>query len=912
MKNITKILLLIFGLSALVRATPVNVAEISINDWTFGGTTATLRIVANDAFFNNGGRQILRGSAANNSFYKQIPCGVSGTTVTCAAFVLDSTTDSSVPTATYSAYVYDAKNVKRADYLMDFRVPTSLGDLITWSQISVYNNTAPRPPNPTYPTTDQVNSLIQQQVSVVSSPDATTTIKGKVTLSTGGTTVAVADTDPRIQKTLALNYSNSLSSAIANIGATAQTLLVVDADTMILVPTTIPANITLDLRNGAKILKGNLGATLQIAGNNLLNPRSNQAYFVGFLPGDIKFTGANYPKQISTDLWANATLSSRINAIDQSVLGKTVEIMASSGTFGERVILNDNHSLTFGLGEFFNNVAIYEFATFDIGDNVVIKGQGIGKTIVYEPTTGDGHAMGLFYSRAVQISGSNGRNKNITISDMTIQGIPSNPQSDNKGAIQLGNVENFYIQRIHFKGTHGYGAYVGGHGGEGYHASSGFITDSIFENLGTQNVGTINAEGVIIERNIFIEDNNQISTNAALVDVELDATTPSEKTNSISVSYNIFRTGVPNGNRLVDAIKINSYGSRTGKNVKVTGNQITGWSQGTTANNGRGFNYGIYINSIESIEIAGNTVQGTNNVGLWMQDVGSANVRDNTFTSVGNYNDNFGWYLIGVTNSIFRNNSFPLIRGDADGGTEAASGGVHFGSAKTVVEVNRRVNAVFTTTGGISTAIVGANTTNGAKAYTYDWWLGKPFTVEAGSGINAGTYTITAINFATSKLTLSGNVGNGTTAATVNLANNQFIDNLYAEYYLQPGSRSFNSAVRFTEDWTVTAAGSLAQTGDVAWRFFPEAATVSSYAYKIRTAPVSGTTPIMQLQSVDVYGNVLSVRDVYLTATGAGVDYVAQIAPLAVPAGSYLKWKIIQGATDTNAANATISLYITR
>ena len=714
------------------------------------------------------------------------------------------------------------------------------------------------------------------------------------------------------QKTLALDFNNSLANAVAAVGST-KMRLIIDKDTSVTTVTTIPENVSLELQNGARIVKS-AGGKINCAGDCLAEPLGDAAIFVNFAPGDIIFTGANYPRQISTALWDNAEASARINAADRALIGKSAEIFATAGNLRERVIVNDNHALRLGFGEFSNAVGEHELATFSLGDNTAVTGKGIGLTVVRESSTQDITAIGLFYSRSVQISGANGRNTNITISDLTIAGADNIPPNQTKGAIQLGNVENAYVQRVHFKNVHGYGAYVGGHGGEGFYAKNCFITDNIFENVGSQNAGGINVDGLFVERNLFIEDNNRINTNAAMVDVELDATTPAERVANISVSGNIFKTGVPNVNRLVDAIKINSYGTRGGKQIRIVDNQIVGWTQGTTANNGRGFNYAIFVNSIESIQISGNTINGTNNVGLWMQDVASANVENNTFTAVGNFNSTYGWYLIGVTNSIFRNNSFPLIRGDAEKATEPVTGGVHFGSSKQIIELNRRFNATFSTANGVSTAIVGANTTNGAQTYPYDWWLGKTVTVEAASGINAGTYTITAIDFPNRKITLGGSVGSGTAAAAVNLANNLFIDNLSAEYNVLAGSLTISTAVKYEQDWTVTVAGTLNATGDVAWKYFSESAKLNGYSYKCRTFPSGGTqTAIVKAAVTDIYQKIIAARDISILPSGEGADYVVSNVNLNIPAGSYLKITLARAAAGgTLPANCTLTLNYSR
>jgi hypothetical protein len=159
MKKLLFIILFVLTFSLSASAIDVTVAATTITNYRLGGTTARLRIVANDNFFNSSGRQILRGNVATNNFYGEVVCTVAGTTVSCPSIVVDSTVDSSHPLATYSAYLISQKN-HRTDYLLNFKVPTSFGAAITWQQVSTYSHGLPHHMPTTYYTADQINQLI--------------------------------------------------------------------------------------------------------------------------------------------------------------------------------------------------------------------------------------------------------------------------------------------------------------------------------------------------------------------------------------------------------------------------------------------------------------------------------------------------------------------------------------------------------------------------------------------------------------------------------------------------------------------------------------------------------------------------------------------------------------------------------
>jgi hypothetical protein len=152
---------LILAVAYSMFATPVTVSSKALTNWRYGGTTAKLRIVLNQRIVTSDGEIRMPGSINAGTWYKDVTCTVSGTTLTVPQIqYLDSTVNSDTPTATYTAVFFDSKNVKRETFLSDFRVPASLGTTLSWTQLITYNQGQARPPTPEYYSKDQTNALI--------------------------------------------------------------------------------------------------------------------------------------------------------------------------------------------------------------------------------------------------------------------------------------------------------------------------------------------------------------------------------------------------------------------------------------------------------------------------------------------------------------------------------------------------------------------------------------------------------------------------------------------------------------------------------------------------------------------------------------------------------------------------------
>jgi hypothetical protein len=199
LKRSILILSLLLAFVPAAWATSATVAGLSVSSWQYG-TPAYLRIYSS-GFTASDGTVVPAGSPTSGSLYQQVACTVSGSTVTCPSFQLQTTSDAlDDQTATYTGYLYDAQGRQRVLVFSGYSVPTSMGTPFTYTQWTAYNAAViPVRDTDTY-TKNQVNAYVASAVSVGNS--ATTTALGKVKMSVApvdpSNPVAVGANDPSI------------------------------------------------------------------------------------------------------------------------------------------------------------------------------------------------------------------------------------------------------------------------------------------------------------------------------------------------------------------------------------------------------------------------------------------------------------------------------------------------------------------------------------------------------------------------------------------------------------------------------------------------------------------------------------------------------------------------------------------
>lgn len=154
--------LLLGSLSAF--ATVITVTQTVQPNYQSGGSTATVKIYADREFVTSNGVRIFRSAIGSKVWYKTVSCTVSGSSLTIPQFTIDSTLDSSIPTATYTFALYDSSGRLVDTLFKGFQVPYTLGTTISLSQLVLWNQTpATYKPGQTY-SKEQTDTLISASI----------------------------------------------------------------------------------------------------------------------------------------------------------------------------------------------------------------------------------------------------------------------------------------------------------------------------------------------------------------------------------------------------------------------------------------------------------------------------------------------------------------------------------------------------------------------------------------------------------------------------------------------------------------------------------------------------------------------------------------------------------------------------
>jgi len=360
MRRILFIILAVFLFSYAAFSATVTVNSVTAN-WSYGGTTARLKIYADVKFQTAGGAIVLPGQAGLGNVYKEIVCTVSGNTLTIPSFQIDSTTDSTVTAATYTFILFDFKNVRRDTFADRYRLPHTFGSTVSWTQLATYNRTPARPAVPGSYTDADVNLLIQNLTTVNEVTDMVTLATS--TLSSGQTTQVnsligsaaglspnqttsvntivssaiagkVDTTDTRIEKNLSL-YSNSLATAVSTIcpSGTCATPTILNISRPVTVSSnlTAPKGLTLNVTGEGKIT---LAASAVLTVNNFVDPGSRQVFDSSASGAKVLFTKGAVEK-IKIAWWvgntSGANVTDALNEALESANATQIPIHLSQG-----------------------------------------------------------------------------------------------------------------------------------------------------------------------------------------------------------------------------------------------------------------------------------------------------------------------------------------------------------------------------------------------------------------------------------------------------------------------------------------------------------------------------------------------------------------------------------------------------
>jgi hypothetical protein len=305
-----------------------------------------------------------------------------------------------------------------------------------------------------------------------------------------------------------LQSGETIPQAVTRIGTSKKTLVILE-DANLASAVTIPATLLLELKNGAKITKSATGG-ITFQGIGLKNPMSQLQAFSGFVAGDITFTGTDYPREISAELWGTSAVAvqEKYNRADAALLGKRAKIHVLTGKITGRSTVTQYHHLHFGAGDFANSSTTP--AQIVLHNDTRLSGEGVGRTTIRESSdTTSSSTVQLVYGATAIVYPFNLPLKNIQVDNLRFFSETDRQFETAASAVFLGNVVGGSINNCEFDSTHGFGAYVGAFAdpenrGPKYYAENFSIHHNVFKNLGAQNAGVIQGKNVHIHHNQFL------------------------------------------------------------------------------------------------------------------------------------------------------------------------------------------------------------------------------------------------------------------------------------------------------------------------------------------------------------------------------------------------------------------------
>lgn len=316
--------------------------------------------------------------------------------------------------------------------------------------------------------------------------------KGDVVVSAGGTVWTLDRSVGGVSNIMAGTVSYlSLDGALTALGSNPG-VIEFRSDIGVTAPKTIPANVKLAPLNGAKLVKSGTGA-ITFQGLGLENAEAEIPLFSGFAAGNITWTGTDYPKRVSTEIFdtANSSLNDRVARLDAALAGKRVTMICSPRTMDAAgTVIGQFHELEF-LEGIFPNTKNVTTPVFYLSSNT--RAHGSHNSWLYEPDE-MGANVGIF-----GVNDLDAAYENIRVENLHFRGGLA--AHGNAGStVILGNVHRGGINNNVFWKTYGYNI-IGGYGNTGNYAEdSDFIGNKLY-GVGSQAIAVINAKGVWVLNN---------------------------------------------------------------------------------------------------------------------------------------------------------------------------------------------------------------------------------------------------------------------------------------------------------------------------------------------------------------------------------------------------------------------------
>jgi hypothetical protein len=592
-------------------------------------------------------------------------------------------------------------------------------------------------PNLTESVQDIIGGNIVAGSNVTVSYNDTT---GNTTISSAGTSINTVNLSGG--NMVALSSYASLSAALTAIGTTVRTPLLIDEDQNVSAATTVTDNVTL-VEGGGRLTKTSSGS-IEFQGLGLANPESRNPIFSGFAAGNVTWSGT-VPERLSTELWANAAWSDRLENAVGATTGKQLTIVTFPGAHSKQVNLGSGRSYHLTRGTYTDTMNVTDEVRFIVGDNTVVYGDGIGQTI-YEASSLTRNCR-IFAADGVISGGLDGYNENIEVRDFWVKGSNAVFYDNGPSVFLLGNCKNGHARNIKITDMPAYGIYFGGFSTSGFKARDCSITGCTFSNVHGQNAGCLNGDNILISCNLFT-DLQQDPTGTFISVVDCEPNTTTDVINNVQIINNIFdgRTAQQYYNGIIVQAGGATAPCRSGR---IAGNIFL--TQGNTY-----LSNPIIGAGLEDFIIKDNFAGYAGQSGLALYDCKWTYVRNNTFQDAGHGGID-SMTLEGCRRCFIEGN---IIDNSKDG---------YYNLGATVEESEM--------TGVVNTS--GVNVTRVSGNLFRDHWVGDVVT------INSVDYVIATVAGDLTHLTLTGSAGTQSSVAlTTKFSNNRYINNRFIQYTL--------------------------------------------------------------------------------------------------------------------------------
>ncbi|HKR58891.1 MAG TPA: hypothetical protein VJS64_04100 [Pyrinomonadaceae bacterium] len=384
-------------------------------------------------------------------------------------------------------------------------------------------------------------------------------------------------------------YADRYSNFATALAAAAGNTLVINTAMVVETEAVVTATTKLRFEGSGQLQKAGSGI-IRFQGLGLLDAKSRRPAFSGFAVGDITWTGTDYPKELSLELWDtnNTSLSDRLEhaAAAFNNGGKVVKFIAFPRLITKSVELFDNQSIHFTAGDYANTVTGYPSTPppFLLNDHCHVTADP--GAFLYESNSPTNAHM--FAAKMMYVPGADGTVEDIQIRDLYIKGHPLQRHNGASSTIIIGNARNSSVRNVVLDGTHAYGITVGGYSTANNYAENVEVTDIKTLNTGTQLVNVINGKNITF-RDIQIDLRNHNSS-ASFVAIDIEPNTTDNKVENITVENVVVdaRTTIPGV--YMSAVAMQAAGAAQLVNPVVRNIRVLGRDVSTDGSSG-GFLY---------------------------------------------------------------------------------------------------------------------------------------------------------------------------------------------------------------------------------------------------------------------------------------------------------------------------------